>query len=187
MFFLSCKPNLLLLLQSLLEHPAEGTPSYEPQKHGASTSIMSCCAGVIKTKVLPTFSIFQMPLFLPKAHKKAVLMLVSNYVKVRNTPCLSTQSSFPCWKLGWKNMHFSHSQMRSPYPVSGVAAPTQIFLSTTGHSTPQCAPKQAQLSKKNPADLQHEDLHLHPAIRVNWCWRATPHRISNSIKKANPE
>lgn len=47
-------------------------------------------------------------------------------------------------------MYFSHSQMRSPDPDSGAAASTQTSLKTTGHSTPQRATKQAQLSKNNP-------------------------------------
>lgn len=63
----------MLLLQSLLE----GTPSSKPEKHCASTSIMGCHAGLIRNKALPTFSIFQMPLYPPhlRLTKKAVQCL----------------------------------------------------------------------------------------------------------------
>lgn len=124
--------------------PAEGTPSYKPQESWCQHFHYELLCSSIKNKALPTLSIFQIPLAPTKANKKVVQCLsqiLGLDIHLCDAPCLSPQSSFPHWKLGWTNVH---SQMRSP----------------------------------DAAALQHQDVQQRPAIRVNWCWRATPHRES---------
>lgn len=90
--------------------PAEGTPTYKPQKAWCQRFHYELSRSSIKNKALPTLSIFQIPLSPTKANKKVVQSLsqilgLDIHLHLWDAPWLSPQSSFPYWKLGWTNMY----------------------------------------------------------------------------------